>query len=113
MKWRRALLPASRDKISLTGASQNLVRPEFLRKSRRPRLPEGRDELVLTDGRRGANQILRRDKSARFTKDSPILPGWLAGPSELPMLATGMAVNLKTLDLPPLSEVLVDNGIVD
>src|ERR1019366_9921017 len=41
MKWRRALLPASRDKISLTGASQNLVRPEFLRKSRRPRLPEG------------------------------------------------------------------------
>src|ERR1035437_6599993 len=41
MKWRRALLPASRDEISLTGASQNLVRPEFLRKSRRPRLPEG------------------------------------------------------------------------
>jgi len=46
-----------------------------------------RHTQVLTDGRRGANQILRRDKSARFTKDSPILPGWLAGPSELPMPA--------------------------
>ena len=46
MKWRRALLPASRDEISLTVASQNLVRPEFLRISKRPRLPEGHGATV-------------------------------------------------------------------
>ena len=29
------------------------------------------------------------------------------------MLATGMAVNLKSLDFPPLSEFLVGTGMVD
>jgi hypothetical protein len=39
--------------------------------------------MVPTDGYRGAIQVLRSDKSARFAKDSPILSGCLAIPSEL------------------------------
>ena len=75
--------------IDLAGvASQNLVRPEFFRKSRQLRIA-ARGVVNGSDGRLpGANQVSRRDKAAPFAKDSPILSGWLAGPLELIIPAT-------------------------
>src|ERR1039458_6176467 len=50
--------------------------------------PALRSSWLLTNGGRGANQVLRSDKPARFGKDPPALSGWLADLVELPMPVT-------------------------